>query len=331
MMIMSKAQDRIGVIREIEYFDKVKKYAIKNKIWPELGSPKYEADLVFFTADKSYVIGRPILKTLKKDALKTYRTQQIVVEETERLDTLAFHMETAYESHNQTQLWYHYPAILCSDYDTTRQYVEDVSTPQIWAAMVLHEYFHGFQFRHPEFIRFANDSITVSTRKLQSYYDKYPWFKKSVDEENQLLLECLNSNDVSQIKKLFKNYKAKRIERLSAFKEVEKFDLTIQEEFLEKMEGSARYMEYQLYQMFKDIPIDKKLAEIDHKYDFSAVKKFRLEDKPWMYQSTSIRYYYSTGFNMLRLLDQLKVSYKANFFDDNRSTPYQLLNQKLSD
>lgn len=330
-MIMSKAQNRDEVIRQIEYFDKVKKYATKSKIWPEFGSPKYEADLVFFTAEKSYLIGRPILKTLKKKPLKTYRTQQIVVEETERLDTLAFHMETAYESQNKTQLWYHYPAILCSDYDTTRQYVEDVSTPQIWAAMVLHEYFHGFQFRHPEFIRFANDSITVSTRKLQSYYDKYPWFKKSVDEENQLLLECLNSNDVSQIKKLFKNYKAKRIERLSAFKEVEKFDLTIQEEFLEKMEGSARYMEYQLYQIFKDIPIDKKLAEIDNKYDFSGVKKFTLEDKPWMYQSTSIRYYYSTGFNMLRLLDQLKVSYKANFFDDNRSTPYELLNQKLSD
>lgn len=328
---MSKAQNRNEVIRQIEYFDKVKKYATKSKIWPEFGSPKYEADLVFFTADKSYVIGRPILKTLKKKPLKTYRMQQIVVEETERLDTLAFHMETAYESQNQTQLWYHYPAILCSDYDTTRQYVEDVSTPQIWAAMVLHEYFHGFQFRHPEFIRFANDSITVSTRKLQSYYDKYPWFKKSVDEENQLLLECLNSNDVSQIKKLFKNYKAKRIERLSAFKEAEKFDLTIQEEFLEKMEGSARYMEYQLYQIFKDIPIDKKLAEMDNKYDFSGVKKFTLEDKSWMYQSTSIRYYYSTGFNMLRLLDQLKVSYKANFFDDNRSTPYQLLNQKLSD
>lgn len=324
-----QAQDNTIDIQRIQYLYNLKKEL--NKVWPEFNSPQYAADIAYFTPTNTYIIGRPISRTLKKQPLQTYKKGNIAIEKTERLDTLAFHMFTAYENQDLSKLWYKYPVVLCSDYDTTGKYIEDLPNTQSWATVILHEYFHGFQFRHPEFIRYANDSITVSITKLQSYYDTYPWFKGSIDEENQLLLDCLNSENLSQVKILFKEYKTKRNRRLLTFYQNEKFELSHQEEFLEKMEGSARYIEYQLYLSFKDIPTDKELSKNDKHYDVSAFKTFSLEDKPWMYQSNSIRYFYSTGFNMLRLLDKLKINYKKIFFDDNKVTPYSLLNQKLSD
>lgn len=324
-----QAQNNNLDIERIQYLHTLKKHL--NKAWPTFGSSEYTADIAYFTPTKTFITGRPISETLKKHPIKTYRRGNILIEETERLDTLAFHMFTAYENTDSSKLWYHYPVILCSDYDTTRNHIEDIPNTQTWATVILHEYFHGFQFRHPEFIRYANDSITVSITRLQSYYDHYSWFKESIDKENQILLECLASKNIQKTKALFKVYKMQRAQRLSRFSQTEKFDLTHQEEFLEKMEGSARYIEYQLYLLFKNIPTNKELMNIDKQYDPSAFKTFKLVDKPWMYNSNSIRYFYSTGFNMMRLLDQLKIKYKERFFDDNTITPYRLLEQKLSD
>lgn len=316
-------------LQRIQYLHTLKKHL--NKKWPEFGSHKYTADIAYFTPSKTFVTGRPILTTLKRKPLKIHKRKNILIQETEPLDTASFHMFTAYESEDSTKLWYRYPVVLCSDYDITVKHIEDIPNTQTWATIILHEYFHGFQFLHPKFISYANDSVSISITKLQSYYDLYPWFKESIDKENELLLDCLASKDILKTKDIFKEYKTKRNERLLKFYQTEKFNLTPQEEFLEKMEGSARYMEYQLYLSFKDIPVDRELIKIDKHYNPSALKTFSLEDKPWMYQSNSVRYFYSTGFNMLRLLDRLKVNYKDHFFDDNSLTPYSLLNQKLSD
>lgn len=323
-----QAQNNNPDLQRIQYLHSLKKHL--NKVWPTFDNPEYNADIAYFTASKTFITGRPVSESLKIQPLKTYKTKDLLIEETERLDTTAFHMFTAYENEDRTKLWYRYPVVLCSDYETTVKHIDDIPNTQTWATIILHEYFHGFQFLHPEFIRFANDSITISITKLQSYYDQYSWYKESIDQENQLLLDCLASKDLVKTKALFKKYKAKRTQRLLKFNQTEKFDLTRQEEFLEKMEGSARYMEYHLYLLFKKIPVDKELAKADQHYQPSALQTFKPEDKPWMYESNSVRYFYSTGFNMLRLLDQLKINYKEHFFDDNTMTPFRLLDQKLS-
>ncbi|WP_223601300.1 hypothetical protein [Chryseobacterium sp. GVT01B] len=323
------AQNHKLDIKRIQYLHTLKQHL--NTSWPTFGSSKYTADIAYFTPTETFITGRPISKTLKRQPLATYKKGNLSIEKTERLDTTSFHMLTAYENDDRSKLWYRYPVILCSDYDTTSKYIDDIPDTQTWATTILHEYFHGFQFRHPEFIRFANDSITVSITKLQSYYDHYSWFSDSIERENEILLACIDSRSIKKTKALFKEYKAKRSQRLLKFYQTEKFDLASQEEFMEKMEGSARYIEYQLYLAFKNIPINKELMKIDKYYNPSALKSFKLEDKPWMYKSNSIRYFYSTGFNMLRLLDKLEIDYKEHFFDDNNMTPYQLLNQKLSD
>ncbi|WP_183568692.1 hypothetical protein [Mucilaginibacter sp. SP1R1] len=326
--INAQTQNEPLAIQRILYFYRLKGQ-LADKVWPGFGLPQYDVTLAYFTHNNTYIIDPSGLVGNKKTIISTYRKGKITIEKTERLDTISFHMATAYEEQDSSSLWYHNPVMLCSDYETTRKYVQDVPNLQTWTTMVMHEYFHGFQFRHRAFISFANDSVTISITKLQSYYDRYSWFKESVDKENQLLLDCLNSSDLIKIKQLFNQYNTQRNWRLKHFYELQKFDLSTQEEFLEKMEGSARYMEYQLYLTFKNLATDKQLSHIDTAYKPLALKTFALKDKPWMYESNSIRYFYSTGFNMLRLLDNLHVIYKKHFFDDNDLTPYKLLNQKI--
>ena len=63
---------------------------------------------------------------------------------------------------------------------------------------------------------------------------------------------------------------------------------------MEIMEGSARYIEYQLYECFGD---------------------FNLTDAKWLY-TIGKNYYYATGFNLLRLLDKLGIEYHSHIFTD---------------
>ena len=60
------------------------------------------------------------------------------------------------------------------------------------------------------------------------------------------------------------------------------------------MEGSARYIEYRLYEYFDD---------------------FNLTDAKWLY-TIGKNYYYATGFNLLRLLDKLGIEYHSHIFTD---------------
>ncbi|MBS1500549.1 MAG: hypothetical protein JST32_00705 [Bacteroidetes bacterium] len=311
-------------IRRIRYF-----YYLKDKLadksWPGFGQQRYDVDLAYYSSGQTYVVDADGLIGKRTKLTVVYNDGKLKIGKTPRLDTISFHMSTAYEDKDSSILWYRNPMMLCSDYESTRKHVPDVPDIRTWATMVMHEYFHGFQFRHPAFIHFANDSVSVSNSRLQSYYDNYPWFRESVEKENKLLLECLDEKDASQIKRLLKQYLMLRGRRLAQFKKIEKFDLGSQEDFLEKTEGSSRYMEYQLYLLFKKLPPDKELQRADTAYKPALFRDFKLTDKPWMYESNSIRYFYSVGLNIFRLLDKLRVSYKQKLFDDNSLTLSKLL------
>lgn len=86
-------------------------------------------------------------------------------------------MHTAYDNEDATLIYYENPVMMCSDFETTQKVVNDVNRLQTWSSMVLHEFFHGFQFKHDNFLKYANDSITISKIKLQSFYNSNKWYK----------------------------------------------------------------------------------------------------------------------------------------------------------
>jgi hypothetical protein len=44
-------------------------------------------------------------------------------------------------------------------------------------------------------------------------------------------------------------------------------------------------------------------------------KNYKMENDPWLY-TVGNRYFYATGFNMVRLLDKLNIDYKRRLFNE---------------
>ena len=61
--------------------------------------------------------------------------------------------------------------------------------------MVMHEYFHGFQFMYPTHLTYFGKNIAVAADTLQEIYKLPGWFKESVDKENAMLLAALDVAD----------------------------------------------------------------------------------------------------------------------------------------
>ena len=321
---VNKQEDKL-IIERIKWLYQLKR-VIGTKYWFGYSSKKAEVTLAYFTNSKTYIVNPDIsLKNRLNLTLKYKDSVVCIFINDKRVDTKDFHMETAYDSGDSSLIYYKNPVMMCSDYETTKKFVSDVNSLQKWGSMVMHEYFHGFQFKHYNFLSYANDSISISGTKLQSFYDSHNWYKDGVDKENLLLLACLSSDNKASIKSNLKKLFAIRQNRRLMFQDSLHFDVSKQEDFLEKTEGSSRYIEWQLFKSFEWIPINKTLKKIDTAYDESTYKNFNLEREPWMYEANSIRYFYSTGFNFLRLLDKLNIEYKKNFFNDNTSTPENLL------
>jgi hypothetical protein len=85
-----------------------------------------------------------------------------------------------------------------------------------------------------------------------------------------------------------------RNERRERVKKELCIDIVALEQLYETMEGSARYIEYCLYRHFGN---------------------FSLSDAKWLY-TVGRKYYYATGFNLLRLSDKLEIDYKYEIFKD---------------
>lgn len=49
---------------------------------------------------------------------------------------------------------YKAPFMNCSSPELTDRFIPDVHSTEMWATMVMHEYFHGFQFKHAQFLDF---------------------------------------------------------------------------------------------------------------------------------------------------------------------------------
>lgn len=312
------------LIERIKWFYTLKKHLAPQ--WPGFTDAAYDVPLAYFTDSFTYIVDKDGVIPARAPSTVFFKDGDITIYQSQRTDNKPFHMETSYDHLDSSALYFQYPVMMCSDFETTRQTIEEVTTLQQWGTMILHEYFHGFQFRHSAMIRYGNDSVQVRNSELQSWYDQYPWYRNSVEQENRLLLNCLAVNDQAAIRKTLRQFMEQRQKRWKQLKDTLKVTLHGQEDFLEKMEGSARYMEWNLYEGFKNIPANIALQSLDTAYQAAPFQNFHITQEKWLYETARSSYYfYATGFNMLRLLDKLKVPYKAHFFDQTSNTPYNLL------
>jgi hypothetical protein len=189
------------------------KQTVEAETWKTFNAPQYDVPLIYFTDSSSYVANptEKFLKTFKSElvledgTIKIYKTQK-------RVDDSPFHMETGMTLGDPTPDFnYHSPFMMCSSFEETVKTIPDVGSTDEWTTMIIHEYFHGFQYKHKPYMEYYEKEIVqIQPDSLSAFYKTVPWFKESIDAENQFLLEAISEKD---------NIKTKKILRIFGLKE----------------------------------------------------------------------------------------------------------------
>jgi hypothetical protein len=315
---VSESQDK-KIFDRIEYVYNLKP-TIASDIWPGFDESQYDVPLIYYTDTSSFVANpterffnsyHPKL-VFQNGGIKIYKTA-------ERIDSTPFHMATGFTTGDSAAYDDYTPFMHCSGYEETRKVVQDISSTEEWVTMVIHEYFHGFQYKHRDYLQsMAQNIISVQQDSLRKIYRNNSWFKEKVDAENELLLLAVDAKNRTEIDSLITAFFKIRNERRKETKQRLGFSIENYEKTYETMEGTARYVEQKLYEKFSDKLPDAKLIGSDTSYhSYNYFKDYKLGKDEWLYlTSKSAVYYYATGFNMARLLDKLNVKYKDRLFQE---------------
>lgn len=305
--------DRIAYVYDL-------KPTIAKEVWPGFDEKQFDVPLIYYTDSSSFIanptdrflqIHNPALVFQNSD-LKVYKT-------TARLNSIPFHMAVNFTFGDSSAFDNYEPFMHCSSLEETGKVVEDVTTTETWVTMIVHEYFHGFQFQHKEYLEdFADSVATFQKGKLKELYDEHAWFRKKVDSENRLLLQALETDDRDAIRELLAAFFKERETRRDETKRKLNLDIKTVENTYETLEGTARYVEQKLYEKFSQKRPDTRLQKSDAAYQaYTSFKDHELEKEEWLYLTTKTSvYFYATGFNMTRILDKLEVEYKTRLFKE---------------
>lgn len=201
------------------------------------------------------------------------------------------------------------PRMECSSPEVTFKTIPDVTTYEEWYAMLIHECFHGFVYRkHPQFwnkLIEANSHDFYASDSLKALKSNHPWYADRLDKENSLLSQMIGANDIAEVKQLWAEFLPIRNERLRLVRERLGLDIELFYPMTETNEGTARYIEYCLYQ------------------------ELGMGDKTdWMMQLDSNSYYYASGLYMILIMDKFGIGDKTEIFS-RYDTLVELMNDKL--
>lgn len=304
------------VIDRIEWLYDMK--PMVEKQWPGFGDPQFDVPLVYYTDSACYA-ANPTGKFLDAypAALKVSENRNVRIYKTTLPDAITFHMSVSMSLGDPDPApgadWdYRSPFMLCSGFEITQNTIPDLESIEEWATMVMHEYFHGFQFRHPQYLeRFEQIVLRLPPQDtLKRLYKNNDWFAKSINSENDALLAALGSADesetVAQVNTFFRLREARRERTRLQFG----FDPAPLERFYETTEGTARAVEWM---------ISCELGSNDPSAGMPA----------WLCRTDKTTWYYASGLNLTRLLDTLGIEYHERLFNEGTLSLEQILQSRI--
>jgi hypothetical protein len=304
---------------------------IVERVWPETAAPGFNIPFIYYT-DSACFVANPTERFLRqyKCELK-YKTKNIAIFKTpERLDGKAFHMEVNV-SDKESDFDFQFPYGKMSGFEETRKYAPNLTVRE-WSGMVLHEFFHGYQFRHREFWQHASQTkliYSVINDSLQKNYNTLDWYKQSVDLENGLILKAMEEKNKAERKKLILKMFALRDERRKLTLERTNRSVDFYESGFETMEGTARYIENAVIKLFSTVKFSDELLKIDSTYTSPLLKQKNVYGESGYKTEVSQSYTYAIGYNMARLLDVLRNNYKSRLFKNPELTLEKILREEI--
>lgn len=303
---------------------------ILEKAWPGTTGSLFSIPFIYYTDSACYV-ANPTEKFLQqfKSELK-YKTDKITIYKSARIDEAPFHMEV-HVSDNPADFNFGFPYGRISGFDETRKYAPELPASQ-WCGMILHEFFHGYQFRHEPYLQYAYEKkliYAVINDSLQSYYKNYDWYKKSVDEENDLILKAIGEKKKAARNKLvLKMFTLRDARRKQSAGQVNR-PVDFYEQGFETMEGTARYIEDATGTHFSKVKFSDEFMKIDTAFN-NAISKPGVNPESAYKTAVSQKYTYAIGFNMARLLDVYGNNYKSRLFKEPGLTLEKILGEEAA-
>lgn len=320
------------VCERIELFSKSKEL-VNGEIWNGLSTATSNVPLLYFTDSSTYMAfgNEARLKNHIYEILKC--NNGVSLFKLNRLDAQPFHMENKMSFTDTVSLFYKQPMMLCSDVETMNKFVPEFNKTEDWLQLVMHEYFHSYQFSHKPTFTYLANTIKIPADTLDKIYAKSEWFSRELENENAALLNAIASTSKDSIPVYISHFFQIRESRRKKYELLNKFNLTVMENFWETIEGTARYVEYFMARKFSQLANDKKNS-CDSLFknftDFSDSLNF--EEKKEFKQRTKIMdaYHYVTGFNLCRLMDKLNISYKQDLFNNPAKGLYEIFRENIA-
>ena len=306
LALVAMSANSQGLNKDVERLQYV--YALKavinDSVWSGFAAKQYDVPLLYYGDTCCYVVN-PTEKFLTKyPSVLIHSGKDIQIYRTEKVDDKPFHMHVTFTD-EESDIDYRTPIMRCSSLEQTSRTIPDVTSVNEWATMVMHEYFHGFQFKNDGFwdiYEAITDAVLPDT--LPVLTARHDWYRESITRENDLLLKAIDTNENKALKAYIQSFFKLRNERRERVKKELDIDIVALEQLYETMEGSARYIEYCLYRHFGN---------------------FNLSDAKWLY-TVGRKYYYATGFNLLRISDKLEIDYKHGIFKNVSTVERNLRN-----
>jgi hypothetical protein len=307
-------EEQLAIAR-IQYIY-MSKQIIGDPAWSSFGSEQNNIPLIYYTSNATF-ISNPTEKFIRQfDPKLIFKSKSIQIFKLDyRIDSTPLHMQASAAFGADTSAYdYHSLYIKCSSREEFETVTGYPTSTALWASMVLHECFHGFQFLHPGYVEQAIQSGFISPSvgdSLQYFYKSYEWFRKSIDTENDLLLKAIQSDREYETDSLVREFLKLRDQRRLRTKSETNYDIGLLEKSFETMEGTARFIEaYALEHPVKD----DGLRAIDSSFKTTGNSmSYKLPE--YLYKTAlTVRYFYATGYNQTRLLRKLNKDCCALLF-----------------
>lgn len=315
-------------IARIQYVYKVKQIT-GNSAWSTFGNERYNIPLVYYAGNATFV-ANPAVKFLKKfNPPKVFENKRIKIFKLDfRLDSTPFHMITSMSISGDTAAYdYLSPYIKCSSREEFESFTGYKTSTRQWTALVLHEFFHGFQHMHKGYTAQTLKEGTLNVavgENLQKLYTYFDWFRNAIDTENDLLLRAIDSDQENETDSLIREFFKVREKRRSMTKTETNNDIDLLERSFENFEGTARFTEAYILEH----PVnDKEMETIDGNFTVGGSHYSKAHEE--LFKTTTGRYYYATGYNMTRLLKKRKAGYEKVLFNQVTLTLEDLLKQSM--
>lgn len=181
----------------------------------------------------------------------------------------------------------------CSSPEITIQAVPSVKTYEEWYAMLMHECFHGFQYKHTVFwnkMLASTPENFITSDSLKALRRNYEWYRDMLSKENALLKKAYEASDIHEACHILLGFYSIRDKRLKTVKDRLGLDIIEFYPIIETVEGSARYIEYRL------------------------AREQGITDTDWMTNLDSNSCYYASGLYLMLIMDKFGIPYKEELF-----------------